>query len=48
MKARNILVTHVTIKQIEEHILLDINKQFMKAVNTPVIHVTFRQVKEQA
>jgi transposase-like protein len=47
MKARNIPVTHVTIRQLAEEILLNINSQNMKARNIPVTHVTIRQLTEE-
>ena len=48
MKARNIPVTHVTIRQLSVEPLLRINSQDTKARNPPVTHVTIRQLQEEA
>ena len=48
MKARNIPVTHVTIRQLQEEALLLINSQNMKARNILLTHVTIRQLQEEA
>ena len=43
---RNIPLTHVTIGQLQEGILLLIKSQNMKGRHIPVTHVTIRQLTE--
>ena len=45
MKAKNITVTHVTIRQLQAEAY--INSQNMKERNIPVTHVTIKQLKEE-
>jgi hypothetical protein len=47
MKVRNIPVTLVIIKQLEEKTLILINSQGTKVRNIPVTHVSIRQTTEE-